>query len=101
MSKLLVLNMHCWQSLLLRFVLHIRDIINFKLLSLRLTGVETLESVPQNFKRRFHFFNLVSEILVSEIFQNTGFNYWDYRTDLCTSLAKKLQKVLLHYGNLK
>ena len=82
--------MHCWQSLLLRFVLHIRDIINFKLLSLRLTGVETLESVPQNFKRRFHFFNLVSEILVSEIFQNTGFNYWYYRTDFFTALAKKL-----------
>ena len=59
-------------------------------------GVETLEPVPQIFKRRFHFFNLVSEI-----FQNTGFNYWYYRTDLCTSLAKKLQKVLLHYGNLK
>ena len=53
-------------------------------------GVETLESVPQNFKRRFHFFNLVSEILVSEIFQNTGFNYWYYRTDFFTALAKKL-----------
>ena len=53
-------------------------------------GVETLEQVPQNFKRRFHFFNLVSEILVSEIFQNTGFNYWYYRTDFFTALAKKL-----------
>ena len=32
----------------------------FLLLSLRLTGVETLESVSQNFKRRFHFLFLVS-----------------------------------------
>ena len=48
-------------------------------------GVETLEPVPQNFKRRFHFFNLVSETS-----QNTGSNYWYYRTDLFTALAKKL-----------
>ena len=33
---------------------------NDALLSLRLTGVETLESVSQNFKRRFHFLDLVS-----------------------------------------
>ena len=31
-------------------------------LSLQLTGVETLESVLQNFKRRFHFLNLVSNL---------------------------------------
>ena len=30
------------------------------LLSLRLTGVETLGSVSQNFKRKFHFLFLVS-----------------------------------------
>ena len=34
---------------------------SFSLLSLRLTGVETLELVSQKLKRRFHFFNLVSD----------------------------------------
>ena len=36
-----------------------KDFITF-FLSLQLTGVETLESVSQNFKRRFHFLFLVS-----------------------------------------
>ena len=34
--------------------------VRFSLLSLRLMGVETLESVSRNFKRRFHFLFLVS-----------------------------------------
>ena len=49
----------------------LRNVVISTLLSLRLTGVETLESVLQNFQRRFHFFNLVSEIS-----QKTGCNYW-------------------------
>ena len=36
---------------------------HYPYLSLRLTEVETLESVSQNFKRRFQFFNLVSDFL--------------------------------------
>ena len=34
--------------------------LTINLLSLRLTGVETLKSFWQNFKRRFHFLFLVS-----------------------------------------
>ena len=64
-------------------------------------GVETLEPVPQNFTRRFHFFNLVSEILVSEIFQNTGFNYWYYRTDFFYSFGKKTLKSTFTLRKLK
>ena len=48
----------------------LRNVVTSTLLSLRLKGVETLESVLQNFQRRFHFFNLVSEIS-----QKTGCNY--------------------------
>ena len=48
----------------------LRNVVISTLLSLRLKGVETLESVLQNFQRRFHFFNLVSEIS-----QKTGCNY--------------------------
>ena len=51
---------------LLIWQLHLRV-----LLSLRLTGVEALEWVSQKFRSRFHFLNLVSEI-----YQNTSFNYW-------------------------
>ena len=54
--------------------------------SLWLTGVETLEWVLQKFKRRFHFFNLVSDFF-SGISQKTGFNYWYQGTDLFTSLT--------------
>ena len=43
-------------------IIFLRNVFISTLLSLRLTGVETLESVLQNFQRRFHFFNLVSEI---------------------------------------
>ena len=52
-------------------IIFLRNVFISTLLSLRLTGVETLESVLQNFQRRFHFFNLVSEIS-----QKTGCNYW-------------------------
>ena len=33
----------------------------YTLLSVRLTGVVTLEWVSQNFKHRFHFFNLAGD----------------------------------------
>ena len=52
-------------------IIFLRNVVISTLLSLRLTGVGTLESVLQNFQRRFHFFNLVSEIS-----QKTGCNYW-------------------------
>ena len=52
-------------------IIFLRNVVISTLLSLRLTGVETLESVLQNFQRRFHFFNLVSEIS-----QKAGCNYW-------------------------
>ena len=44
-------------------------------LSLQLTEVETLEWVSEKFKRRFQFFNLVSDFLVCEMSRKTGFNY--------------------------
>ena len=53
-----------WKSytidVLLRTTYNCFLIFFFLLLSLRLTGVETLESVSQNFKRRFHFLVLAS-----------------------------------------
>ena len=42
------------------------------------TGVETLTQkwVTQKFKRRFQFFNLVSDFFSKRNFSKTGFNYW-------------------------
>ena len=45
-----------------------------------LTGAETLEWVSQKFKRRFHFFNLVSDFFFKKVGLNYCYliNYWEY-----------------------
>ena len=55
------------------------------MLSLRLTGVETLESVSQNFKRRFHFLFLVS-VAVTKL--TTRLNQVDEAQSLVSLTAK-------------